>query len=240
MEIVAHRGFSARAPENTLAAFRLAAEHGADGIEFDVQPCADGTPVVLHDASVFRTTGLRGKVRGLALERLRELDAGSWFDAEFAEERIPTLDETLAHAAAAGLRVYPEVKGPHALDDVRRILDSLRGHRLLESAVLLAFDWRHLAMAREIEPRVRVGVEVDSHLRFGYAVRAAERFGNAVLSASAALLEAPGRMQRARATGVPVAAWTVDDAAQARRLAELGVATLMTNDPVAIREALRG
>jgi glycerophosphoryl diester phosphodiesterase len=94
--IIAHRGACAHAPENTLAAFRLAVEHGADGIELDAKLSADGQVMVIHDHSVDRTTGGQGQVRKLSLAQMKALEAGSFFDERFRGEPIPTLDEVFA------------------------------------------------------------------------------------------------------------------------------------------------
>src|SRR5436309_263912 len=107
--IVAHRGASALAPENTLAAFRRALEAGAPAVECDVHLTADGAPIVIHDARVDRTTNGTGEVASLTLAALRALDAGGWFDPRFAGERLPTLEETLAIAAGRS-RVFVELK----------------------------------------------------------------------------------------------------------------------------------
>jgi glycerophosphoryl diester phosphodiesterase len=91
--ILAHRGASRIAPENTLVAFCLALEQGADGLELDVQLSRDGVPVVFHDSELSRTTDGRGRISEKTLAELRTLDAGKWFDPRFAGERIPTLEE---------------------------------------------------------------------------------------------------------------------------------------------------
>src|SRR5690348_16428729 len=91
--VFAHRGASAYAPENTLAAFELALEQGAAAIEFDVKLSADGHIVVIHDRTVERTSDGSGRVNRLPLAALQKLDAGSWFSAEFRGAKIPTLDE---------------------------------------------------------------------------------------------------------------------------------------------------
>jgi len=92
---IGHRGASALAPENTLAAFETAIVDGADGLEFDVRLTRDGVPIVLHDAALDRTTSGRGAVAALDLASIRRLDAGAWFGARFRGERVPTLAETL-------------------------------------------------------------------------------------------------------------------------------------------------
>lgn len=238
-EIVGHRGFSARAPENTMAAFRMAIEHGADGIEFDVHISKDGVPVVIHDPSVGRTTNGGGAVQRLDVHRLRELDAGSWYDAGFAEERIPLLDEVLALAASTGVTVYPEMKGRRTTRDLELVCDAVHRHGLLDRTVLLAFDWRDLVAAREVEPRLAIGFELSRRDRLPYALRAIERYGNAVLSFSAALAVHPRVREDARAAGARLAAWTINDPLVAVELADAGVETLITDDPATIRTALR-
>src|SRR5690242_19186833 len=91
--VFAHRGASAYAPENTLAAFELARRQGAPAIEFDAKLSSDGRVVIIHDQTLERTTDGAGRVRDLSLAALRELDAGSWLSAQFRGEKIPTLDE---------------------------------------------------------------------------------------------------------------------------------------------------
>ncbi|MGL4971324.1 MAG: glycerophosphodiester phosphodiesterase family protein, partial [Cetobacterium sp.] len=95
MYILAHRGASGTAPENTIAAFKKAIIDGCDGFEFDVQQTKDGKLVVFHDWTLERTSNGKGYVREHTLDELKELDAGSWFGEEFKGEKIPTLEETL-------------------------------------------------------------------------------------------------------------------------------------------------
>ncbi len=95
--VIAHRGDKVHAPENTLSAFKLAAEKGADAVEFDVKLTADGQVIVLHDQTVDRTTNGSGNVAKLPLAALRELDAGAWFSGQFRDEKIPTLDDVFEH-----------------------------------------------------------------------------------------------------------------------------------------------
>lgn len=108
-EVVAHRGASAYAPENTLAAFQLAAEMGAEWFELDTHLSGDGVPVVIHDGTLERTTGMEGAVQGLTVAQIREIDAGSKKGPEFAGERIPLLSEALAFAWRR-IGVYLEIK----------------------------------------------------------------------------------------------------------------------------------
>lgn len=129
--IIAHRGASAHAPENTLAAFQLAVSHRADAIELDAKLSADGNIVVIHDQSVDRTTNGSGKVRDLTLQELQALDAGSWFSPAFAGEKIPTLSQVF------------EAVGGKLLINVELTNYASPGDALPEYAaqLVLKFDW---------------------------------------------------------------------------------------------------
>ena len=121
MLVIAHRGASGHAPENTLAAFKRAVALGATFIETDLQLTRDSRLVAMHDATVNRTTNGQGKVHDLTLMELRRLDAGSWFGSEFAGERIPTMDDILEFSKKHDVVFYLELKpggswgGEHAL-----------------------------------------------------------------------------------------------------------------------------
>lgn len=110
-QLIAHRGVSFEAPENTLAAFQLAIDMGVDCIEMDLHLTSDGVPVVIHDSSLKRTTNASGdfSIEELTLEQAKELDAGSWFSSEFAGEKIPTLKEVLA-LQRKGVKLMLEIK----------------------------------------------------------------------------------------------------------------------------------
>ena len=112
IQVLAHRGASAYAPENTLPAFRLAIEQRADWLELDVQQTKDGQLVVFHDLRMERTTNGTGALRDLTLDQVRQLDAGRWYGPRFAGERVPTFEEVVALAQEQGVRIFPEVKDP--------------------------------------------------------------------------------------------------------------------------------
>jgi len=105
--IIGHRGFRARYPENTMAAFAGAVDAGADMIEFDVQLSSDGIPVVIHDRTLDRTTNGSGPVTSHTLSQLKKLDAGSWFQSRFRAQTIPTLEEGSMYTSSAGHRESP-------------------------------------------------------------------------------------------------------------------------------------
>lgn len=229
-EVVAHRGFSARAPENTLAALSAAMEAGADAVEFDLQVSGDGVPVLFHDDSLDRTTNGTGTVADHSMEELRGLDAGSWFDRSFAGEPIPELAEALALLEAWPGRVYPELKDPTPLAHVDRIVAEVVSRGFLERTVFITMDWSLLERVRWRAPKAGIG----------YIVRRASQTEGALVRASGdrlALLDFEKTVAlrdrdataRARALGIPMAAWTVDDPKDATRLVEAGVERITTN-----------
>jgi len=121
-DVIAHRGASAYAPENTLAAFALAAEMGANWFELDCTLTRDGEVIVIHDDTIDRTTGAKGSVAEMTLSELKQYDVGSWFDPKFAEERFPTLGEALDLAKEKRIGVYVEIKNS---DDDRELMREL-------------------------------------------------------------------------------------------------------------------
>ncbi len=163
--IIAHRGDSAHAPENTLAAFRAALLAGADMVEFDVGLTRDLVPVVLHDATLDRTTDGRGRLAAHTLAEISRLDAGSWFGPGFAAERIPTLEQAL-DLLVGRIQINIEVK-PEVLEQVDApqaaalALGPVRQRGILGSVLFSSFSQEVLDALRLAEPAARVGVLAD-------------------------------------------------------------------------------
>jgi len=144
--VIAHRGASSSAPENTRAAFDRALALGARHIELDVHATADAHVVVIHDAAVDRTTDGTGAVSGYSLAGLQNLDAGAWFDAAFAGERIPTFDDVLARYGGRA-HLHVEIKG-QAPDLTRRTVDLIRQHRMEPGVTITSFARARLEEVR--------------------------------------------------------------------------------------------
>src|SRR5271169_4705269 len=148
MWVIAHRGASGVAPENTLAAFRRAAEIGAGFIETDLRFSRDARLVAVHDDTLDRTTNGKGPVAAKALEELRKLDAGAWFRAQqpdgaaakFAGERIPTVEEVLAFGRERDLGLYLEIKAPGASGAEHAVVGAVRAANEVGRTVVLSFD----------------------------------------------------------------------------------------------------
>jgi glycerophosphoryl diester phosphodiesterase len=243
MWVIAHRGASAVAPENTLAAFRRAVEMGAGFIELDLQLSRDAHLVVLHDDTLGRTTTGRGPVSGKTLEELRRLDAGAWFDgtgkgagaAPFAGERIPTVEEALAFGRAQDIGLYLELKatGPNGAEHV--LAGALRSAGETGRSVVLSFSANALAQIRRLEPLLVTGY-LYSEAVPNPVERAEEVGARQLLPRSDRITSA--LVAEAHRSDLKVVAWTVDAAEKMSALRDAGVDGIITNRPDVLVELL--
>jgi glycerophosphoryl diester phosphodiesterase len=230
VEIIAHRGFSEVAPENTLAALESAIAAGADAVEFDVHTAADGTPVLMHDGTLERTTNGTGSVAARSPEELANLDAGAWFGATFSGEPVPTLRRAMLTLKGRMNRVYVEIKGMRHADDVALILAVVRDVGMLERTVFISMDWEALARIRGLDRNALLGYIVESKERSTEALQRASGDACALVDFDARILLAkPELARQARVAGVPLATWTVDAPKDAALLVESGVPRITTN-----------
>ena len=238
--VIAHRGSSAYAPENTLAAFTLAAEQGADAIELDVDLTRDGHVVVMHDATVDRTTDGQGRVADLALDEIRRVDAGAWKDAVFKGERVPLLEEVF-EAVGRRVLINVEIKGMllhgHGLEE--KVAALLEKHGLIDRAIISSFNPFALRRAKHIDPRLACGLiyapDLPIFLRDAWLAPLIPGL-NARHPHHSQVNR--GMVDQFHARGLAVNVWTVNQAAIARAMAQAGVDGLMGDDPVLIRETL--
>jgi glycerophosphoryl diester phosphodiesterase len=235
----AHRGASAAAPANTLTAFRLAAEMGADGIELDVQLSRDGEVVVIHDFTVDCTTDGRGAVRRMTLAQLRELDAGSWFDPAFAGERIPTLQEvfdTVGHRLLVNVEIksLPGLNWGIEAEVVRLIEDKNLVHRVIASSFnpLALRKVKHLN--RNVTTALLYAPDMPVFLRRAWLSPIAP---HEFRHPHHAMVDARF-MARMQQKGYRVNAWTVNEPPEMRRLLALGVDGIITDRPDLLAEIL--
>jgi glycerophosphoryl diester phosphodiesterase len=243
--VIAHRGASAEAPENTLPAFELAARQGADAFELDVRLTADGAPVVCHDPTLDRTTDATGPLRARTLAELRAVDAGARYTADAGitfpfrgqAVRIPTLGEVLW--AFPGMPLLVEIKEPEAQEPVRRVL-------VQEDAAARCVPASELREALRVfrEPPFASGAsgpEIAALYRAQLLRRRLPPVAYDLLSVPLRHRGLPVPTRRfvaaARSLGCPVHVWTINEPATARRLWARGVAGIVTNRPAAIAAA---
>lgn len=229
----AHRGASAVAPENTLAAFAAAEAAGAHGLELDVQLSSDGVPVVIHDRTLNRTSNGHGSVSRRTLAQLKQLDAGSWFGSGFAGETIPTLEEVFAWRASR-LRINVEIKNAAA---GKAVLDLARRFSKV-SVVVSSFDYNLLRELRSRAPELPLGFlwergDWTVALESALACRA-ESFNPRHTALSAAMVCACHQQ------GLAIHPWTVDGASALQNCLQLGVDGLFCNDPAQVLTWLAG
>ncbi|MGD2205308.1 MAG: glycerophosphodiester phosphodiesterase family protein [Anaerolineae bacterium] len=236
----AHRGASHEAPENTLAAFLFAAELGADGIELDVQLSQDGEPVVIHDFDLETTTDGQGLVREKTLGELKQLDAGSWFDAEFTGQRIPTLQEVI-DAVGHRLLLNIELKRKSLRDDglTAAVVHTVEENHLLDRVILSSFNPWAVRQVKQLNPWIPVGLlyppEQPAFVRKLW-LRHLLRLD--ALHPHHTTVDAE-YVHQSKRQGLGVHVWTVDDPGAMWQLIRLGVDLIITNRPDVLRQVLR-
>ncbi|WP_127497038.1 glycerophosphodiester phosphodiesterase [Actinoplanes solisilvae] len=228
MHRVAHRGYSAVAPENTLPAFAAAVRGGATLVELDVRTTLDDVPVVIHDRTVDRTTSGSGYVWDLSYSAIAALDAGSWFSPAYAGVRVPTLDATLSLLAAPGPDLLLEIKRPATLPQVKTIMEMVGSYGLLDRTIVQSFDPEVVRLAREVAPSVRRAL---LRLRFdAETVPLVEELEVAFCNPSIAdVLGDPATVAELTSRGVDLMPWTANDLTVWPELAAAGVAGLITD-----------
>ena len=246
-KIVAHRGASHDAPENTLAAFKLAWQQGADGVEGDFYLSRDGEVVCIHDKTTGRTAGRDLVVAETALAELQTLDVGQWKGAKFAGEKIPTLQQVIATAPEGKWLIIELKTGPEIVEPVRQVLADT--HFPAEQVCIISFNRQTIAEAKRQMPNIKAHwltgykqkSETDPWLPSADEVaQTVKRLGVDGLGTDKKrqVVTAPF-LARLREQGVSeFHVWTVDDPQDARFFAEQGAWGITTNRPLEIRRAL--
>ncbi|MEW6718775.1 MAG: glycerophosphodiester phosphodiesterase family protein [Chloroflexota bacterium] len=231
--IFAHRGASAYAPENTLAAFELAVKQGAHAIELDAKLCADGQVVVIHDTTVDRTTDGSGRVGDLPLEALRELDAGEFFDASFRGERIPTLSEVL-ESIGRRLWINIELTNYTTPNDAlpAKAAELVRHHGLQERVIFSSFNPLTLNRMKKELPRVPKGWLIAPGSWGAWSWRLLRGYISHEAVHPASQIVSPGWVTRIHLQGRRVHVYTVNRVEEIKRLLDWDVDGIFTDDPL--------
>jgi glycerophosphoryl diester phosphodiesterase len=233
--VIAHRGASADAPENTIAAFELALEQGADGIELDVHLSADEHPVVIHDFTLERTTDGAGPVSGHRVRELKRLDAGGWRDRRFRGQRIQTLQEVLERFRDRA-HFWVELKGGSALYPgiEERVVSLLEVYDVVDRALVQSFDHQAIGRIRATSREIRVGALVAQ----SPVDRALLQRGATDAICPGAHLITEALVAEIRGAGCACYVWTVNEPAQLDRLVGWGVTVIITDRPGVLRARL--
>jgi glycerophosphoryl diester phosphodiesterase len=242
--ILGHRGASAVAPENTLAAFSQALRDGADGIEFDVRLSRDGVPVVIHDATLNRTGLVSGLVGELTAADLQKINVGSWFDKRtcvptFSGEKVPTLAQVFDLFATETGLLYVEMKcdadeGPRLASAVVR---QITVQKMRDRVVVESFDLRAIQEIKRIDPDVRSAALFEPKLSRPVSTLRGETILKLAREHGADEIALHHRLARtriledAKKEGFEVVVWTVDDPAWIERARAHGIKALIANNP---------
>ena len=233
--VIAHRGASGEAPENTIAAFELAVTHGADSVTLDVHLSRDDHPVVIHDFTLARTTDGTGRVRGRTVRELKRLDAGSWRGAQFRGQRIQTLQEVLERFRGR-TRFCLELRGGsdvyEGIDE--RVVSLIEVYDVLDQTLVQSFDPTTLDRIRALNPDVQLGILATAPplrplISSTNPYRAICPDVNLITSDEIAAI---------RQAGLACYVWTVNEPAQMDRLIDWGVSGIVTDRPDLLRARL--
>jgi glycerophosphoryl diester phosphodiesterase len=247
--IIAHRGASAHAPENTLAAFQKAIETGADGLEFDVRLTRDNVPVVFHDSNLKRLAGQNLLVSEINSAELADIDVGSWFNRKnprrraeaFTRETVPTLERFFDFLGDYSGHLYLELKCDGGAETgllVETVSEIVNRSKLLSQIIVKSFDLKSLSLAGDKMPSVRRAALFEPKLSTFFA--APRRLVDMARDARADELSLHYSMAKAKLVaeaarfGLTTIIWTSDRPAWVERAARIGVKAIITNDPASL------
>jgi glycerophosphoryl diester phosphodiesterase len=233
--VIAHRGASGNAPENTLAAFERAVALGAGFIETDLHLTRDAQFVAIHDATLERTTNGKGKVRDCTLAEIRKLDAGMWFDREFMGQKVPTLEEILKFGAKHDVIFYLELKYEAAWGMHHSLMGALQKSGGAARSIVISSSESTLAALRQVDPSAMMGLIFEESNQ-DYT-KAGIELGVRQLCPQYSLVSAE-MVEQAHGLDLQVATWTVDDAATMRAMIAAKVDGIMTNFPDRLQAVL--
>ncbi|MEN8248061.1 MAG: glycerophosphodiester phosphodiesterase family protein [Bacteroidota bacterium] len=233
--VVAHRGASGYAPENTLSAMKKAIEMNADMSELDVQETADGRIILLHDKTLLKTAGIEKNIWELNYEDLEGIEVGEWFSEEYKGEPIPTLKEVI-DLVRGKMKLNIELKANgHEIMLAERTLKIVEENNFLDQVVFTSFKFDEVRRIRALNKEARVGY-IFSKLPEDIDVFSEDVD---ILSAKYKIVDAEF-MKKARAAGKEVAVWTVNEPEDMQRMIDLGVDNIITNYPDVLRKVLDG
>jgi glycerophosphoryl diester phosphodiesterase len=231
VQVIAHRGAAGRAPENTMASMRAAIEDNADWLEIDVQETADGEIVVLHDRDFMKLSGVKLQIWDGALADVLEIDVGSWFAPEFADQRVPRLSEVLQLAhGKCGVIIELKYYG-HDVQLEERVIELVEQADMVDNVMIMSLEYQGIRKVRALRPDWTVG------LLAAQAAGNLTRLDVDFLAVSSALLS-PQLVLSASNAGQEVFVWTLNDSFNINRAISMGVNGIITDEPALVNEVL--
>ena len=231
MLIIAHRGASGYAPENTLAAMKLAIRQKCDGIELDVQMTKDGKIVVFHDWSLQRTSNGCGEIKDITYEEIRELDAGSWFSEDFKGEKIPTLEEVLnliPHELLLNIEIKAKASDNRGIE--AKVADIIEKHNRYKNTIVSSFNHKCIKRIKKHNCKIEIGILYE-----GYIIKSLSYIKESGLCLYSChpnynyVNEKLVKMLKEKK--LKIFAWTVNDLKEGNELKKIGVDGIITNYP---------
>ncbi len=233
--IIAHRGASVAAPENTLAAIKLALEAQADWVEWDTRVTADGVVLLQHDESLERYLGEKGKVKvaDLTFDEAQAYDLGWWFAKEFEGEKMPTLQEAIETSLPQALPLIERKTGT-----AEQHIAVIRKLKVEGQVVVQAFDWKFLKELRRLAPEIRMGALGSKEIKEKHFTQVFAMKPEYVGWSRKDLKRSD--VERFHAEAIKVLVWTVDEEDDIRKFVLWGVDGIITNDPANTRKVVEG
>lgn len=232
VEIIGHRGAAGARPENTMASIVKAIEDGADWVEIDVQETADGNVVVMHDSDFMKLSQVDLKIWDATMADLDDIDIGSWFDPEFADQRTPTLRDVLAAARGTASRVLIEFKYyGHDEDLENRVVQIVEALGMQEQVAVMSLKYPAVQKMRALRPDWRTGVLAATAVGDMAALEADFIAVNAGMAR-------PGLIRSVQAAGRDFYVWTINDPLEMSKMISMGVDGLITDEPALARQVL--
>lgn len=237
MYVLAHRGYSGKAPENTMDAFELALEAGADGLELDVHITKDGEVVVIHDDTIDRTTNGSGRVEDYTYAELAEFDAGSWFGAEFKGERLPTLSQVCELIKGTDKIFNVELKaGANFQALTEKVSEIIKAYDLVPNTIISSFNHYALAYSKQVNPNLRTAILYTAAL---YAPWEYVKMIGADALHPKHVTVVPFIVEEAHKHGLMVNPYTVDEPHDIERMLKAGVDSVITNQVTRVKEFIK-
>lgn len=231
-QTIAHRGYSTVAPENTEYAFLAAMQQGTDGIELDVQQTSDGVPVVIHDISLKRVAGINRKVSSYTYDELSQIDVGSWYNPEFSDARIMTLEEVL-QLTDGKIFLNIELKRGALTNNIeQQVADLINEYGIKNKCCVTSFSYDSLKRIKECDEDIKTGLIMSIATGNFYSLEAVDAFSIKSMFISSQVVN------NAHQVGKEVYAWTVNNTSEMHRMLGLNVDHIITDRPALLMEQI--